>query len=474
VPDDLIYVNGVSGITGEYLISPMQAASVAQFARSEARDEHRTGWLKQVAAKLNAPTFGLPFNVHPDVVAEAGWGVVFASDEAPEVQRALQPLIEHRSNQVPAEKVKILDHQPGEAWLDWLARHEVGPGDVDPKKVPYYLLLVGSPERIPFELQYLLDVEYAVGRLHFDDADAYGRYAQAVVDYETSAGTPRDRAAAFFGTRHQFDRATQLSADSLVGPLSAAFSPGGEFANDVTGYEVRTAVGPAATKSAFGDVLSGTGPMGRPSLLFSATHGMGGWPPGHPDQTAKQGALLCQDWPGIGQIGASQYFAASDLPADAQVHGLIAFFFACYGAGTPAFDPYVHQEGAPPPQIAPQPFLAALPSSLLSHPEGAALAVVGHIERAWGCSFLSAANQQLLIPFKNVVGRILLGQPIGFALKDFNEKFAVLAAELSRLVERIGHGLQVPDDALASAWLQRNDAQNYVLLGDPAVAVKAQ
>jgi hypothetical protein len=65
-------------------------------------------------------------------------------------------------------------------------------------------------------------------------------------------------------------------------------------------------------------------PRGRPALFFSASHGMGGWPPGHADQRARHGALLCQDWPGIGQIGQNHYFAASDLPADARIHGLVA------------------------------------------------------------------------------------------------------------------------------------------------------
>jgi hypothetical protein len=471
MPDRLIYANGVNGLTGNYLVAPLEPAELARLAKEPPPDLELERWLEQMWAAVNQPSFGLPFNVHPEIVAEAGWAIVFASDEAVAVQKALEPLIEHRRRRVGGEKVKVLEHFPGEEWRDWLDRHKVGPANIDPRKIPYYVLLIGSPRRIPFSFQYLLDVEYAVGRLDFDDADGYRRYVTALIDYEEAAAAPRDKAAAFFGTRHPFDKATELSADWLVRPLAQSFQPGGQFADAFPGYQIRACLGPSATKAALEETLSGAGQLGRPAVLFSATHGMGGWPLGHPDQTAKHGALLCQDWPGIGQISAEQYFAAADVPADAVVHGLVAFFFACYGAGTPQVDQFQHHPGEPPSTIAAEPFVAALPKGLLGHPEGGALAAIGHIERAWGYSFVSGGRAQLL-PFQNALGRILAGQPVGFAMKDFNEKYAALSANISDILEKLGWGKVIPDAQLASLWTERNDAQNYVLLGDPAATLK--
>jgi len=468
--DDLIYVNGINGLSGEYLVPPLKASDLAKRAKEPPEDLGVDQELKQVGEAIGQPQYGLKWNVRPENVSEAGWAVVFSSDESDEVKKALAPLIEHR--QSGGGQVKVLDYLPGEGWPEWLHRHGTAPGNIDPDKVPYYVLLVGSPGQIPFAFQYLLDVEYAVGRLHFDDADGYQQYAAGLIDYEKADAAPRDRAAAFFGTRHPFDRATQLSADLLVRPLTESFQPGGEFAGTIPGYQVHPPVlERQATKAALAEILRGTGPLGRPALLFSATHGMGGWPHDDPDQQARHGALLCQDWPGLGQISEAQYLAAADVPADAQVHGLVACLFACYGAGTPQTDPFSHQPGQPPPIVADEPFVAALPRRLLAHPQGGALAVIGHIERAWGYSFVSGGQSQL-VPFQNAIGRILYGQPVGYAMKDFNEKYAALSANVSTVLEQVGNGKQIPDAELAQLWTERNDAQNYVVLGDPAAAVK--
>ena len=63
---------------------------------------------------------------------------------------------------------------------------------VDPRRVPYYLLLAGSPDQVPFEVQYQLGVSYAVGRLDLGDAEACAAYAASVVAAERSLDAPNE------------------------------------------------------------------------------------------------------------------------------------------------------------------------------------------------------------------------------------------------------------------------------------------
>src|SRR5262249_5383729 len=157
-------------------------------------------------------------------------------------KQALEPLIEHRRRRVGGYQVKVLEYRPDEQWPEWLRRHDTAPGITDPGKLPHYVLLVGSPVPIPVACQYWLAEHDAVGRLHLDDVDGYRRYVSALIDYEVAAAVPHDRAAAFFGTRHPFDGATQLSAALLVRPLAESFQPGGRFAASIPGYQIHPPV----------------------------------------------------------------------------------------------------------------------------------------------------------------------------------------------------------------------------------------
>jgi hypothetical protein len=209
-----------------------------------------------------------------------------------------------------------------------------------------------------------------------------------------------------------------------------------------------------------------------PQLLFTASHGMG-FPCGHELQRAHQGALLCQDWIGPlqcrGPIPRDAYLAGEDIPEDADLTGMIAFFFACFGAGTPRLDDFSHQAFTNPQPIAPQAFVAALPRRMLSRPNGSALAVIAHVERAWGYSFSwpgAGAQRQV---FESTLQRVLKRMPVGHAMEFFNGRYAELSTVVSAEVEDAKFAAKPDELKLAGLWTALNDARSYVIVGDPAV-----
>src|SRR5258707_1240822 len=100
IDDALVYANGVDVTTGGYLLPPMTTAQVASVARSEHVDGERVSAFRNVKNALELKHLGLPFDVDPLDISQAGWAIVFDKDEDAAVKAALQPLITHRSAQV--------------------------------------------------------------------------------------------------------------------------------------------------------------------------------------------------------------------------------------------------------------------------------------------------------------------------------------------------------------------------------------
>lgn len=467
---DKLYINGIDGVTGQYLVDPFVPAEVLDYLQASPPEGWVRRFFRRIARILRGQYLGLPDGVDPADLTQAGWAIVYHEHEDPAVKEALASLVEHRRQQIGNEAiVKVLTYREGEDRANWVQRHDVAIGSVEPTRIPYYVLLVGSPERIPFEFGHLLDVEYAVGRLHFDMPEAYRAYADSLIRYETGDTAPNAREVVYWSPRHEYDPATQMSADLLVNKLADG-DPAPGIAEQ-RGFRTRKIWGNDATKAALLDVLAPAAAR-SPALLFTASHGLG-LPRGHERQLGDQGALLAQDWPGFGTIAPDHYVSAADvLAANARVHGMIAFLFACYGAGTPARDRFLHRPGEQPPAIADKAFIAALPKALLSYPGGGALACIGHVERAWGYSIRPGTASEQIGPFRNALSRMLRGQPVGHAMKDFDERYASLSAELNTKLEEIGFGANFADVQLASNWVERNDAEGYAVIGDPAARLR--
>jgi hypothetical protein len=469
MPEDQIILNGVNGATGSYLMPALTVEELARLAQGETLDTDRFAELR-ARHESTAATFGVPYGVDPQNLAQAGWGVIFAHDAEPGLRSALAPLMAIRPEEAKdlyKEFAGPAGYRPGETSRAWLARQGVGPGQPQVRKVPYYLLIVGDPERIPFRFQYELGLNYAVGRIHFDTLDEYRQYATGVAAAEGAATCKPDRRVCLFGVRNMGDQATMLSADCLVDPLATAI----ESKHAAAGWKVDRLLATDASRANLRALLNGAEP---PALLFTASHGMG-FPKDHALQARHQGALLCQEWPGplvhLGPIPPEFYFSADDLTDGAQLSGMIAFHFACYGAGTPKLDDYAHRNGARE-EIAPHAFVAQLPRRMLGLPRGGALAAVGHVERAWGYSFTwpGAGNQTAV--FENCLGALLDGSRLGPAMESFAMRHADLAVSLNGELEDIKFGAIPNEISLANLWTANNDARSYVIIGDPAVRLR--
>ncbi|MCA1647385.1 MAG: hypothetical protein LC797_18640, partial [Chloroflexi bacterium] len=433
------------------------------------------------------PNLGVAETVEdPSDLSQAGWGVIFADNADPAIRDALGELLRHRAEQARGRNAAYYKeysgergYHRGESKWDFLRNRGAAPsGPADPEGMPYYLLLVGDPEAIPYSLQYQLDVQYAVGRVHFDSPQQYADYAHAVVTAE-HGGNPRSRRAALVGVANADDRATRLSASRLVQPLFERLLAWQAQQDETSRWSVEHHVGDAAYKAGVCRLLGGDN---TPALLFTASHGLG-FPNGDRRQARQQGALVCENWPGPvswrGELPPEWYVSADDIPDQAKLLGLITFHFACFGAGTPRLDDFPQLGGTSSTlsaqlarSIAPQAFLAQLPTRLLGHPGGGALAVVGHVERALGSSFLwaSPAGQQASVTaFEAALRRLMLGAPVGLAMETFNARYAELCSDLTQQVRRVNQQGRLPDEAeLAQLWMGSTDARGYVVLGDPA------
>ena len=475
---DTIYFNGIDVDEGTPAVPAMSAEAFAEQISQVAKLGHtKPANLSELKFRADQPQdLGVKAGIDLKKLDQAGWGVIFASDADPTVEQALTPLLDLRHQQAGDKFFRVYKQADGyqvgqnDNKNKFLKRQGAGPGPADPDRVPYYLLIVGDPDKIPFQFQTDLDVQYAVGRICFDTPAEYAAYARSAVAAEQ---LQRPRRLTFFGVKDdnaadEAALAVKLSADYLIEPLSKAF--GG-----TAGWQVETLLGATATRA---ELMRRLGGEETPALLFSATHGLQVRPDNKKklSQAKFQGALVCQDPPGT----AEAYVAGKHIDKDANLHGLIAFFFACFSAGTPKEDAYNRllrmrsgQEPGPALELTPRPFVSYLPQRLLSAPAGGALAVIGHIERAWPSSFLWGAMPDGTLPhqtvaFESTLRLLLDGYPVGAAVEFLNERHAELGSMLSALLEEVQFDAPYDRADLISYWMGDHDAAGYIVIGDPA------
>jgi hypothetical protein len=486
IPEQLV-LNGINARADKftYDLTLNTDELVDIFLHGETRlptGEHKK-LLKDLKAEIDfaieSGSFDLEFGREANSIADAGWGLVFPSQtelNVPATKEALSDLIGLRKDDA-GDLFHIYEGEdgfhPDDTATSFMTRHKSSRGTVHPRpdNLPYYLLLVGSPQEIPFYAQYELDATYLVGRIYFGkDPNLYYQYARSVFKAEKE-GLKLPRRAVFFGTHHDGDAATAASSEMLVKTLPDDLQP--KLNGKQKTWDLQY-LDPAQCKRDRLETLLGRGdpalgfPKGdAPAFLFTATHGMV-FPNGDKEQASLQGALLCQDLPSKDSpLAREDYLGAEDITDDFNLHGLIAFHFACFGAGTPMLDNF-SKPGQGANKIAPADFLSALPQKLLTHPRGGALAVVGHIDRAWTYSFKWKEAGQQTQTFVDTLHRLMKGNRLGNAFDQFNQRYAQLAVTVSNWYDAAQVRPPTTEDLLRD-WTANNDARGFVVLGDPAV-----
>lgn len=430
-----LFFNGIDSESGDYFRQPEDMANL------EVAVPRR---------KKNTPMRGLPPHLNGNDLSQAGWGIITTFARKDDILTALEPLLTRRRMQA-GFLYKEMTYDSGTSALTFITDHKMGLDLVDPEIIPYFLLLVGTPGEIPFSFQYGLGAMFSVGRLPFADTRDLALYAANQESWETNVlPLQKPTKARFFGISHPGEELTRISNEYLVRPLS-------KYAKEKLKrhWIVETTLDCAATKK---QLLIGIN-CPETSFIFTAGHGLVTREGGEIRQ-ARQGALICADWPGPGKgvkPNLQHLLTADDLPL-VNLNGKIAFFFACFSAGTTAEDAIFKHLAPPREEIA-----ASLPQAMLRH---GAQAVIGHVDQAYGLSFLWGDRIRNTMSFRSMLWALAEGSAVGLALSHMTRRFT----EITGLAQTLEDGNHEMMDRLV---LAASDARNYVLIGDPVVRLPA-
>jgi hypothetical protein len=384
----------------------------------------------------------------------AGWTYLVAAGDPryAEIARILRPLAIKRGMANPGRPL-LFGGQDADEWLDWMTDNFWSPS----REPAQYILIVGGPDRVPFHFQAVLSSVASVGRLDFDSLAELQAYVEKILRLESESRPAVRRAALMFATDRGRPDATYYSRRFMAEPIVSHLADAGVPATALTGEQ--------ATAPALLTALT----RQRPAVVYAAAHGAGRPRASAAEQRRLNGALVCD---------GGELVSAADIPDAPVAEGSVVLQFGCFSGGTPARSDYAHWLGGDRINAA-EDFVAALPKRLLAHPRGP-IAFIGHVDLAWLHAFddpdapdLNQAWHPRLAPFVSAVDSLLAPLPVGLALRAMNKRYDVGNAQLATAFDRQKRGT-LPDSPaafgkLVRAFITRSDAQNYLVLGDPAV-----
>lgn len=416
---------------------------------------------------------------------EAGWTFLISERDphTSEYIEIIKPLAERRGMEDPTKPLKFNNEQP-EEWIKWYENnfHPLTTA-LSPSRAPQYILLVGSPDQIPFKLQSYLDILSSVGRVDFDSPEDLQTYIDKIIRLEEAGEPPTGRDAVFFATDHGIRTnggwwdPTHFSRLYMVEKLV-------EYVKEER-FRVHSMIGKDATKKNFLKNLTEL----KPAVVYTAGHGVALSNKDVQWQKRTNGAIICQELdinqPIEGQQEQEYLFTADDIPQQDTpfLEGSVFFQFACFGYGTPAESETSYWLGKAAGRDGIEvkygaEFVASLPKKLLAHPRGP-IAYIGHLDAAVLHGFTRAEEPSVtqgwetrLKPFVYAIDSLLRVNPVGLAMGDMNDRYSLCNTKLADDFDLLQRGKVEDPEAfvreLANIFVLMIDAKNYMILGDPA------
>ncbi|HEX7843098.1 MAG TPA: hypothetical protein VF469_36750, partial [Kofleriaceae bacterium] len=156
----------------------------------------------------------------PNSLRDQGWGVIAPSGEVGDRLLALaRPLLDHRAAEQDAEVpiYRVPPDMTAAAATAWIDRKLVG-NEIQ-AAIPGYLLVLGRPDQVSFELQQVLAGSFHTGRLGFDAEVGYEAYIAKLLGRERAPEAKPPRVVYF--TARDGTSATEIGNRLLMQPCIA-------------------------------------------------------------------------------------------------------------------------------------------------------------------------------------------------------------------------------------------------------------
>lgn len=406
-----------------------------------------------------------------------GWGLVLPDNaalsesdaasaaDAPESIRTL--VAERGENGSPAP---VFRYRPGANRAGFLRRGHAdipvsqAPKGTGPGAIPRYLLIYGTPQQIPWDVQYHLNAVCAVGRLSISGA-GLDNYVSALRSGWKNASSRSDTAVVW-AVDHGPDDITNLMRLAIAQQVFDKIKSDAQMAGSSVYLNGATA------GVATGQHLVETLVSRKPSLVVTTSHGQTG---------PLDNVALMKENLGLPVDDHRTALKPSSLLAAWQPSGAIWYAHACCSAGSDAqtiFDGLVQKDSvvdrvlkgvaAVGAQVAP------LPEALLSAPEPLR-AFVGHVEPTFDWTLRQRLTGQFLTApiHEALYDRLLQPEPLGLALRGVYDQLAPIYTEYDAQLRQFNKGTPNSESRMLYHLLIARDVQSMVMLGDPTATLPA-